>query len=671
MGKLKKRGFVMTGGGAKGLYEAGVIHAFHITGMEFDVITGSSIGAMNSAFFCEYLYHKRQLPEAVRQDALQALEALDVRVRAFHHAWLQMPDRKLVDDSDSGPIGKLKEDLTGLNLSLPFLVRLGWWWTDPDHSAFPSPLLWPAFLRFLLELSNRLGGFAVLLNIVKNQRQTLVQSLRRQYLSRFGIEQALIPSDQDHRLKDVFTLPVSPLTEIHLSGSVSAPDAEGSETYVLVDPQRTMRDYAENGIVMRVTRANYRTGRLEISAYVPMTHFARFLQKQAWRLEINDLDKVPLGSARLQVPGNPNVVNAALCSGRFPGVFSPFQLKDIYPPKDAENGPLYQMASNGLADPGLQEGLIAARSIASLGVAAQDWQASVERWGQSNLGSLFPRTGDIYVDGGSIDNTPTNSAVDYVREWIDQNDLSRRAVELELFVIYLDKEPEIVEEEIGQPDAVKVVQRTLAIQGAGKASSDANTVDTINTFGKRGEGLGLALSALLAGLRAQPDLGPGQKQALEESLYQKAQQLGLSGFLGDGPAGILERLESWAQKTVSTGLPLHVEMVKIYPDEMPMDTLQFTERLGYKKENAIQMLTHGCFDTLWSLRDRLESETDRDERDRQVLALARKWMGGVEWPAAPDQRIKMRSAWACQRTACVYHARYCPHGAAMIQKTTA
>ena len=44
-GKIKKRGFVMTGG-AKGLYEAGVIHAFHITGMEFDVITGLSIGAI-------------------------------------------------------------------------------------------------------------------------------------------------------------------------------------------------------------------------------------------------------------------------------------------------------------------------------------------------------------------------------------------------------------------------------------------------------------------------------------------------------------------------------------------------------------------------------------------------------------------------------------------------
>ena len=29
-GKYKVRGFVMTGGGAKGFYEAGVIHAFHI-----------------------------------------------------------------------------------------------------------------------------------------------------------------------------------------------------------------------------------------------------------------------------------------------------------------------------------------------------------------------------------------------------------------------------------------------------------------------------------------------------------------------------------------------------------------------------------------------------------------------------------------------------------------
>src|SRR5512136_1463560 len=96
-GKLKKRGFVMTGGGAKGFYEAGVIHAFHITGMEFDVITGSSIGAMNSAFFAEYLYQKRQLPADVLADPFKAVEAMDPLVKAYHHAWLLMPEKRLID----------------------------------------------------------------------------------------------------------------------------------------------------------------------------------------------------------------------------------------------------------------------------------------------------------------------------------------------------------------------------------------------------------------------------------------------------------------------------------------------------------------------------------------------------------------------------------------------
>ena len=48
--RTTKRGFVMTGGGAKGLYEAGVIHAFHLCSMEFDIITGSSIGAINAIY---------------------------------------------------------------------------------------------------------------------------------------------------------------------------------------------------------------------------------------------------------------------------------------------------------------------------------------------------------------------------------------------------------------------------------------------------------------------------------------------------------------------------------------------------------------------------------------------------------------------------------------------
>ena len=75
---------------------------------------------------------------------------------------------------------------------------------------------------------------------------------------------------------------------------------------------------------MRLTRANYRTGRLEVSAYVSEKSFIKYMKKQAWRLDISDAEKMPLGSFRLELPGNPNVIKAALASGRFPGVFAPF-----------------------------------------------------------------------------------------------------------------------------------------------------------------------------------------------------------------------------------------------------------------------------------------------------------------------------------------------------------
>ncbi len=154
----KRRGFVMTGGGAKGLYEAGVIHAFHITGMEFDVITGSSIGAMNSVFYAEYLLRKSQLDEKVRKDPEQAVEALDSLVKAYHHAWLSLPEKRIIDDSEDGPIGQLKDDLLEFDLNLPDLVDIGWWYTDPDRKSLPGPSVWPASLRVGSEAVERIGG---------------------------------------------------------------------------------------------------------------------------------------------------------------------------------------------------------------------------------------------------------------------------------------------------------------------------------------------------------------------------------------------------------------------------------------------------------------------------------------------------------------------------------
>lgn len=128
--KIKKRGFVMTGDGAKGLYEAGVIHAFHISGMEFDVNPGSSIGAMNSVFYAEYLLRRKALPSDVRDDPEKAVDSMDLMVQQFQHAWLLLPTIRIIDDSESGPLGMLKDDLLKFHLSLPQITRLGWWWTD-------------------------------------------------------------------------------------------------------------------------------------------------------------------------------------------------------------------------------------------------------------------------------------------------------------------------------------------------------------------------------------------------------------------------------------------------------------------------------------------------------------------------------------------------------------
>ena len=123
----------MTGGGAKGLYEAGVIHAFHVSGMEFDVITGSSIGAMNSIFFAEYQLRRKKLVAEKHLTREQAIDALDGYIKSYLHSWMLLPQKKIVDDSQQGPIGQLESDLQNFNLDLADMVKIGWWWTDPDR----------------------------------------------------------------------------------------------------------------------------------------------------------------------------------------------------------------------------------------------------------------------------------------------------------------------------------------------------------------------------------------------------------------------------------------------------------------------------------------------------------------------------------------------------------
>jgi hypothetical protein len=167
-----------------------------------------------------------------------------------------------------------------------------------------------------------------------------------------------------------------------------------------------------------------------------------------------------------------------------------------------------------------------------------------------------------------------------MREWAELNGYSRREVDLELFIIFLGVEPRVSGRSLG-PDLYQVVKRIDIVNAP--QSSDANTVSTINTFGKRGEELGQALKLVLESYRESLEsLDENQRRQVETGLHERAQQLAQRGYLGDQAGGILERMEQWAGEKMAKGLPLNVEEVKIYPQEMPLSTLQFTERLGYR-----------------------------------------------------------------------------------------
>ena len=446
---------------------------------------------------------------------------------------------------------------------------------------------------------------------------------------------------------------------------------------------RTMRDYAEQGIDLRLTRANYRTGRLELSTYTSVEEFIRFLEGRDASQDIT------IGSSRLKVPGNPNAINAALASGRFPGVFAPCAITDIYPapetPTDQpENTLLYQMLDHGLDSDNVRQLLYAAYQQANPDMpdaAIQYlWDHLYAYWRELP----FPRKNDLYVDGGAIDNTPSNSAIDAIRETIEQDGLGRRNVVLDLYVVFLHAEPNpgLVGTH-DDPALYQVVRRTLNIKNAATLTSDANVVKAINSVGRRGEELGRGLRLLLGTLRdlleetadllgdelteAQIDhIQTTVRHRLQTQFAEQAHGHGFGNIAVEGIDKMLDALDDWSAGILHKQLPLHVNPIEIYPDDMQLDTLQFTERLGFRRQNAINTLTMGCYNTFWKLRSHLENKEANntlDELDRRSLRLARKWMGFTEWPTTTDKLAATRENWRCQRTACVFHASHCRHGA--------
>lgn len=682
--KPTMRGFVMTGGGAKGLFEAGVIHAFHLCGMEFDVITGSSIGAINSIFYAEYQLRKRRLPDEVRANPVAAVEAMDALVWAFLHAWWEMPRMGIIDDSAAGPLGLLKDDLLKIDIPLSSLVRIAWWYTDPDNDGIPDPQVLADFTGLLNELPERLDGGRGVVEIWRRWRDDKVRPLDaaiRTYLNRFGMEHAIVPDDKAERLKEYFTQAIAPLRAEHLD----SPDASRPEDglQALIPANRTLRDFKEAGIDVRLTRTNFRTGRLEVSAYNTADQFAAFLKKHWMRLDKKDGLLPALGNARLQTVGNPNAIYAALASGRFPGVFSPMPVRKLYDLDDLDdrdNVLLSSLLVGWLDDDDLRRAMRAAPEGANR--RGPDIPDDLLRaWCESEeLARLFPRMDDHYVDGGAIDNTPTNSAIDAVKDYADEQGLGYRDLQLDLYTIFLHPPPdpgELVTELL--PSSIETVRRTMEIRTAAVLDSDAAHVRFVNKAGQLGEdssqtviNLAAAVEDLLAYLPGDESLSLTEEQQLAlRAAFESRMAEALPPSETTGLTGRLEKIKDDHQQLIDRRLPLHVNPIEIHPEEMPMRTLQFTERLGFRGENAVRMITSGCYSTLWSLYVHLASKTKGglDEGDEMTLAMARRWMG-LEAEERPNITPEQQLSWRCQRVQCAFFEGHCRHGAKVTESRT-
>ena len=481
-----RRGFVMTGGGAKGLYEAGVLQAFHLAHMKFDVITGSSIGAINSVAYAEYLMYKHH--EAPNSDFKKILANIDDKedyINALHTAWLEMPEVGFIDDSNTGPLGHIKDDLLEFDVDLPMLVRLLWWWTTPEDKKEPWPLT--DIAKLVKELLERVDatGMMQIIKKLQTKQVPILKVILDTYLEKMGLSTAFVTPESEQKLKEHFTKEHVPLSQDILNGKTPT----DPEKIRLLPRTRTFKAYHDPGIDVRLTRANFRTGLLEISAYIDKKTFAHKVTNY-WRFEVMPEEGFPVTSWRLELPGDPVVIDAALASSRYPAVFAPYPLEEIYP-RGGENDFLYTILENGFtAD--VQKELLAQVTPNSQTEerleSAFKWLTNPEY--ESFTARFFPQKKDRYVDGGAIDNTPSNSAVDAIREdAFVRPDMWRRDTTLDLYTVLLHKLPTQKEDEAENLSMFDVVKRTLEINSAAKLTTEATYANTIANYGNKAEQL--------------------------------------------------------------------------------------------------------------------------------------------------------------------------------------
>lgn len=433
MSANSKRALVLSGGGAKGVYEAGVLQACHHIGLGFDVITGSSIGAINAVLFAEYQRRRRRDPD----DAARFFDY-------FLTIWEDLDAANLVDFDLLDPLVK---DLAKVEIGLDDLLYI-WWGFTGESLGDKIKAGWHTFwalteLDDILPLSLR--DLKELFEAWQDEERhdELKEQLReaiRQFLAKHRAEQGLF---DPVALNEAMTKPY---------------EASGVPP---LDPAQGLSSFRAAGIDVRLTRTNIRSGRLEISAH-------RTLREVLARIAEDPEDAADI------IVGDPNAVAAALTSGAFPVAFVPRSLAEIYPAGVPENDALHAI----LAGPA---------QAAAFDVAPEQ---------QALLAAAYPRADDLYLDGGAIDNHPLSAAIAAIKDTARRARTARQAQQIyrathDVFVIFLGPKPEITELPPGQAQRMLAYEyglRAYNLMQNAKLVGDANNAERITRMMERAAG---------------------------------------------------------------------------------------------------------------------------------------------------------------------------------------
>jgi predicted acylesterase/phospholipase RssA len=624
-----RRAVVLSGGGAKGIFESGVVHALAQTGYEADVVTGSSVGALNAIGYAEVVRARREdSPEAsltVADSLLKLWQELDrLRVADFDAwAWravlaalaLMVFGFALVAAAFSGGgarvwlavlervaavlLGVLALGagalVLGLWLDMPSAIRnrvwMGRW---PEETRPPGA---PSAASRLAQAGFRFGGFLP---------------------SLFG----------DHGLRRAAAL--------------------------IVPLHRRLSEYRKADLDVRLTRTNVRTGRTEISEY----------------LEPGDMDR-PGFDPGLRVIGDPRAVEAALASSAFPGAFPAVAADAVYVAE--ENRSLYARAKDRwlakqelkrvfgatsraqyvwlmsfldrlgeedrqITSAGHEERLLKRIQAEFYGERAT-WNrvsvrtllllAATRGWPQIPVPGESPYA-DRYIDGGILDNTPLSTALTALRESEEAGDATH-----EMLVVLLSPRPRgryLAAASAERLQGPALGMRALRLQAEGRVEDDIRNAEKIDQLLLGRKEKAPAPAPVVAAAAAPRT--PGQESWAE--IFSRER--------GDDGAS-----ETPAPARDRDGRRLvNVQVTRIYPTwDLPW-ILSLDRRLGFDAALAKQFQVRGCRDTLLALTARYgeSARTGRDVPPGARRAVELTGNQGASVPAGwicPAERCSLRA----------------------------